>query len=203
MPPSISPAEICYLNRLALYTREDPLKADLQEILAYFFDLEQPTAISRRLLHYCTSATGGAPEHGKFSSSLAVGFFQKLELLTEISYLVFRGVLSIKPVPDKKFVSGLLSQSELAQPLAILKDCFQYKSLGEWKELAESWCDSCLTGQSIADCIDTKDILLSVINWWKLIDISWMLFSGAEINKAEEPETFYYTRSSQTRMLVA
>ncbi|KIC94692.1 hypothetical protein [Flavihumibacter solisilvae] len=192
MPQSISHAEICYLNRLALYTREDPLKADPQEIYAYFFDLEQPAEICNRLLHYCTTAAGsGSPVEGKLASSRAVGFFQKLELLTEISYLVYAGVISIKPANEPR------------QPLAVLKDCFQYKSLGEWKELAESWCDCCLTGQSITDFIDAQDILLSVFNWWKLIDVSWELFSSAENNRAEEPEAYYYTKAHQREMLVA
>ena len=163
MPRVPIPAEACFLNRLALFTREDPLKADVQEIFRSFYDIETPAAINSRLLRYCSLAAAGDPLPANLNPAMVTGFFHKLEILIEIAWLLHAKIVTAGPLQEKGFVSGILSVHEHLQPSLVFKEFFGYKTLGEWKELTDSWCDSCLSGNSIADLIDAQDILLSFV----------------------------------------
>lgn len=184
--------ELCYMNRIALYTQNDPQEADPGEIFSYFFDLEKPLAICHRLTERFCAASSQDSHPGPREVSKIIGFFQKLELLTEACYLVYRkGGRAAEAVSCRKPQVSLLTPRECEQPFQVLHQFFHYRSLGEWKMLAEGWCDAAVTGYSIADNIAAEEILPSFIYWWRLIETAWLLFPVESGNILEEPGPCY------------
>ncbi|MGE9310645.1 hypothetical protein ACLOAU_03340 [Niabella sp. CJ426] len=127
----------CYLNRIAITYKGNPLKVSSLQVLKDFFTYAQPAEHLKAFDEFCLAALHDQYRWRRGSPGNALYYSEQLELLIEAAYLLYR-----QPSPKKEHDELLMKT---------LNDFFLHASLRQWKNRHLAFTHAALSKSSVAD----------------------------------------------------
>ena len=127
----------CFLNRIAITYKGNPLKVPPLQVIKDFFTYAQPAEHLKAFDEFCLAALSDQYSWRRGSPGNALYYSGQLELLIEAAYLLYQ-----KPQP-KDGRNKLLIET--------LQSFFNYASLAKWKKRHHAFTHAALSKSSVAD----------------------------------------------------
>ena len=134
----------CFLNRIAITYKGNPLKVPPLQVLKDFFSYAKPAEHAKAFDAFCLAALSDQYSWHRGSPGNALYYSERLELLIEAAYLLYQ-----KPQPKNKRYEVLLE---------MLQSFFRYASLMKWKKRHYAFTHAALSNSSVADELSAKVI---------------------------------------------
>jgi hypothetical protein len=159
------------LNRLALAGMKNPDKINPNLILREFCDVEELAEMKKLFQDSCKTALSDKYTWKDGSPGSLLFFYEQLELLIEACFLIYnkkgfkKRVLKKSKSARKKKLTKYpdfpcsLNLEEYMNPLIVIEDFFDQRSLLEWKQSLHSWTEAALSNFSVLENINPEDLL--------------------------------------------
>ncbi len=145
----------CFLNRIAITYKCNPLKVPPLQVIKNFFTYVQPAEHLKAFDEFCLAALSDQYSWRRGSPGNALYYSEQLELLIEAAYLLYQ-----KPQPKDKRHERLLET---------LQSFFNYASLAKWKKRHHAFVYAALSKSSVADELPAVTIFRHIAFLKKLI----------------------------------